>query len=259
MPRRSWPIALLLGLCLFGADPVPARAETVQEAYGAALAHFYAGRYPAAVQGLERLVAVPVHHADLFYNLGVAYYRLGKLGSAVYYFERTLALDPAAEDARHNLATAQAQAQARVKDVLRGVASETGWERAVKLLSLRGWTVGFVGLWWLLFGLFALLGRLPPGAARAGTVAVTSFVALLLLGTAVLGGGRLHTARSVRHAVVLPDQVSVREGPAPGTRNLFSLHAGLKVRFLVEEGGFVQIRLANGLEGWVARGELGLL
>ncbi len=40
---------------------------------------------------------------ELYYNLGNAYYRIGKMGRAVIYYERALKLDPSFQDARTNL------------------------------------------------------------------------------------------------------------------------------------------------------------
>lgn len=41
--------------------------------------------------------------SDLYYNLGNSYYRQGKLGKAILYYEKALRLDPSNEDARANL------------------------------------------------------------------------------------------------------------------------------------------------------------
>lgn len=41
--------------------------------------------------------------SELYYNLGNSYYRQGKLGKAILYYERALRLDPSNKDARANL------------------------------------------------------------------------------------------------------------------------------------------------------------
>ena len=77
-----------------------------------------AGSLPAAIQadstynardyeGAVRLYHKAINDngptATIYYNLGNAYYRLGKLGRAVVYYERALSLDPSLTDARTNL------------------------------------------------------------------------------------------------------------------------------------------------------------
>lgn len=41
--------------------------------------------------------------SDLYYNIGNSYYRQGKLGKAILYYEKALRLDPSNDDARANL------------------------------------------------------------------------------------------------------------------------------------------------------------
>jgi len=61
------------------------------------------GLYEAA---LERYNAVIMHgreSAELYYNMGNAAYRANSIGHAILYYEKALKLDPAYEDAIHNL------------------------------------------------------------------------------------------------------------------------------------------------------------
>ena len=249
----------LVGLLLLGMWPRASAAETVDQAYRAALKHYYGGRFAAAARGLERLVALPTRHEELYYNLGCTYYRLGKLGPAIYNFERALEVDGDFEDARYNLAVARKAAASQVKDVLKGAGATPWWIQVVGVLHASSWWVLFLVLWWsLLAGIF-LLRFLPHGAGRAGVIAGNSFVALLCLSCALLLAGRLHLARGVRQAVVLADSVSAREGPDGAARSLFKVHAGLKVRLRGESSGWLRVRLANGLEGWLPGRELGRL
>ncbi len=82
------------------------------------LATFAAGEAPMAIQADSAYnardfnAAVRLYHqavnndgpsATVYYNLGNAYYRIGKPGRAVIYYERALSLDPSLSDARTNL------------------------------------------------------------------------------------------------------------------------------------------------------------
>jgi tetratricopeptide (TPR) repeat protein len=252
--KRALMIAILL--CL---GPTSARAETIDQAYARAVQDYYAGRYERAVEGLERIATIPLEHEDLHYNLGCAYFRLGRLGPAIYHFERALLLDPGAEDASFNLETTRAQVAASVKDELRGAASEPWWVRVVSALSLHSWTVIFLCLWWASLGLLLLLRFLSPGPARSGLIAGDSLLGLLALIAALILAGRIYLGARVPSGIVLPDQLAVREGPDGGTKVSFTIHAGLRVRLQTKGEGWTRIRLANGLEGWVPEKEIGRL
>jgi hypothetical protein len=247
--------ALALTLLLGG----KAGATTVDQAYAAALKDYYAGRYEPAVEAFERVLAIPLEHPDVHYNLGCAYFRLGKLGYAIYHFERALLLDPGAEDAAFNLQTVRTMVAGKIKDELKGAAKDPFWVRAVSLTSQARWAVLFLVLWWLTLGTLFLLRYVSPGPARAGLVAANSFVALLALVGGLLLGGRLYLDERVTVGIVLPDRLAVREGPDATTKVTFRLHAGLRVRLQGGAGDWSRIRLANGLEGWVRKREVGVL
>jgi tetratricopeptide (TPR) repeat protein len=250
---------LVAGVLLAAAMVSSAYAETVDEAYARALRDYYAGRYDKAVEGMERLLAVPVEHEDVHYNLGCAYFRSDKLGPAIYHFERAMALDPGAEDARFNLDTSRALVAARVKDEIKGAASEPWWVRLVSTLSLRSWAIIFLGLWWATLGVLFALRYTHAGPARAGLIAVNSILAGLALSSALLLAGRVYLGRRVPSGIVLPDQLAVREGPDASTKISFTVHAGLRVRLQARGDGWMRVRLANGLEGWVPQREIGAL
>ena len=257
MMRRLHLLAPLLAV-LVAAPAAPARAETLAEAQARALQDYYAGRYDRAVQGLQRILAIPVENEDLHYDLGCAYFRLGKLGPAIYHFERALSLAPADEDARFNLDTARAALAGRVKDEIKGASDEPLWVRLTTGLQLRNWALIFLGLWWGTLAILFLL-RFLRGPLRAGLIAVNSLLAALTAVAALGLAARSYHDTRVRAGIVLPDQVAVREGPDTSAKTSFRLHAGLRVRLQQSLNGWTRIRLPNGLEGWVPDGEVGRL
>lgn len=67
--------------------------------------------YQAAVALYNKALAQGNVSAGVYYNLGNAYYRDGKIGRAVIAYERALRIDPANSDARANLAFVRSQLQ----------------------------------------------------------------------------------------------------------------------------------------------------
>ncbi len=258
-------LALWCGLSLFlsisGSFVISgvASAETLDQAYDLALKDYYAGRYEKAVEGFTRILGVPTEHEDLHYNLGCAYYRLDKLGPAIYHFERALTLAPNFEDARFNLKTSRAAMARRVKDELKGATDAPWWVRLVNMLSLQTWSILFLALWWLSLGILLLLRYLNLGPARSGLIAGNCFTGLMTLACGVLLAGRIYLGAGVPVGIVLPDGMKVREGPSSSTKVTFTLHAGHRVRLQAREKGWVRIRLPNGLEGWVPDEQVGAL
>lgn len=255
---RRWLCVALLGASamLLGRA---AYAETIQSTYAEALRRYHAGDNDAAVTGFERILALPLHHPDLYYNLGNAYFRNGELGLAIYNYERALALQPSAEDVRFNLRTARKAAVSKVKDVVKGGNQLSGLARVTSQLSLAGWFTLFAIFWWLLLVGLIVTRFLGAGPWRSGIFALVGLMALGCLASGPLLGLSYQQQLRNRQAIVLRPSIDVREGPRADARKSFAIHAGLSVRVKQSEGEWVRIRLANGLEGWVQRSSVGLL
>jgi tetratricopeptide (TPR) repeat protein len=234
-----------------------ARADLIDEAWRRGNDAYFRGDYAGAVAAYEQLDRQNVVSADLYYNLGVAYFRLGNLGRAVWSFERAVGLDPEDEDARFNLAQTRKLAERRVHDKIEGAERDAIWIRAVTFFTGSQQTWLFLLLY---LGCFTLLffwrrardaSRAVLGAGAALTGAAAALVGLLLVGRVALD--------RIPFAVVLPDVVAVKEGADPNYRTSFAVHAGLRVRLLERDQDWLRIRLANGLEGWVRDQDIGQL
>lgn len=258
-PRSTTWVARGLGLALAAALFLarPAHADRADEAWKRATDAYFRGDYAAAIAAYEQLDRQGIVSADLTYNLGVAYFRVGQLGHAIWAFERAAALDPDAEDARYNLAQARKLAGRRAIDKIEGAERDPAWIRVVTLLTTSTQTWLFLALYGGCFALLFLRRR-----AAADTRAALSASAAILGATALLAGALL-VGRAVLErlpfGIVLPDEVAVKEGADANYRTSFEVHAGLRVRLLERDQDWVRIRLANGLEGWVRGQEVGRL
>ena len=220
---------------------------------------YFHGRFKEAIDAYEQVAALGVRSADLFYNLGNAYLKNGQLGPAIYGYERALELDPGQEDAQFNLKAAREAARKKGEDKLVGAEGTPLWMRAVQpyTVGMLGWV--FLGMYLALFLSLIVLHFVTPGFLRVGLWATFAFLVVGSALSAALLGARLYLADRVEQAIVLPDQVQVKEGPDPNYQPMFSVHAGLRVRVTEKEQDWVRVRLANGLEGWLREADLGRL
>ena len=238
-----------------------ARADVLDEAWKRGNDAFLRGDYPAAVAAYEQLDRQQVASPELTYNLGNAYFRQNQLGRAIWAWERTLALDPGADDARYNLALARKLAERRVVDKLEGADRDPWWTRVVTELTLSTETWLFLAFY---LAFFVVLGlRLRSGRVSSSDDAPAWGVLAAIFGVAAVAAGALLVGRMTLQrtpfAIVLPDAVAVKEGADPNYRTTFDVHAGLRVRLLDHDQDWVRIRLANGLEGWVHDRDVGRL
>jgi hypothetical protein len=235
------------------------RPANEPSAFAAANRAYKEGRYEQAIALYEALVATGVAHEDLYYDLGNAYFRAGRLGPAIYEYERALRLDPGHDDARYNLDIARQVVAERVVDRLKGAESDPWWVRLATFFSISQLTVGFLLLDVLLFGALIALRFLATGFARSSLIATAGFIGAALIGSMVLLRVQLHVHAEVHQAIVIADQVVMREGADARSAERGKLHPGVRVRLRGQEPGWLRIQLANGMEGWVPDTSIGRL
>jgi len=248
---------LLAGTLLLALPAREVRADLLDEAWKRGNDAYFRGDFAGAIAAYEQLYRQNVVSSDLYYNLGVAHFRQGSLGRAIWSFERTLAVDPDDEDARFNLAQARKLAERRVLDKIESAEREALWIRIATLLTASTETWIFVGLY---LGCFVLL-FLRRRAADDSRAALTAGAAILGTGALLAGVlllGRMNLDR-IPFGIVLPDMVAVKEGADAAYRTSFEVHAGLRVRLLDRDQDWVRVRLANGLEGWLRAEDVGRL
>jgi tetratricopeptide (TPR) repeat protein len=245
----------LIALLLVTVPPaISAKFNNANDAY-------LRGDFATARREFEEVARERTQDAIVFYNLGNAHFREGRLGPATYAYERALALNPSgpvAEDIAFNLRIARAAANKLAREKLQGTDRPSWWEQLLTGLPPEPVVVVFLILWAAFFMGLILVKRMA-GVTRATVVALTASFGI----TACLLGAWL-TARAwydetVVRGIVLPDRTEAREGPDPSHRATFPLHAGLRVRIMDHDSSWVRVRLSNGLEGWLPEQEIGRL
>jgi hypothetical protein len=217
--------------------------------------------YEAAVAKYEQVLR-KVQHEDIYYNLGNAYFRLAEkgqpndLGRAILSYERALVLDPGFEDARFNLDVARELVGTRYgADKVKDADRDPFWIRVVTVLPLK--TLAFVFLIFdvLFFGVLIVIRFLPTGFLRTGLVVGNVFAGLAGLAFGILLLGHVVFRETVHVGVVVSDEVTMHEKHDPASREGPKLHAGHRAVIVSEDrdSGWLFIRLANNMEGWVPK------
>ena len=112
MKRIFLVLALLLGLCVRAAAPLD-----TEKIWNDANTAYVNADYPAATEGYERLLGEGYESAQLYLNLGNAYFKRGMNGRAILNYRKALRLAPGDEDIRYNLSIAEARTQDRIESV----------------------------------------------------------------------------------------------------------------------------------------------
>jgi len=241
----------------FGTDPLISGFQEIETDHLNVDSLFYSanelyeqGSYEPALEMYNAVILNGKESADLYYNMGNAAYRSNSIGHAILYYEKALKLEPAHEDASHNL------------DFVSRYRLDAFEE--VPVFFLGAWMKGFVLLFpeqtWsilaLIFFVIILSGVLIYLFSRYMVLKKAGFIGGLV--SLVLFLITLSSAISRHRDIVNPDtgiilapSVVVRSSPSESGTELFILHEGTRIRVNEEVSGWQNIKVIDGREGWI--------
>jgi len=210
---------------------------------GAANQAYLAGEYGAAIARYEAALGAGADGADLWFNLGNAYYRAGQHGRAALAFERALRRSPGDAAARENLELVRGQSEAA-----HVAPREPFFDRVGGRVDPDAAAAALVVCWSLACTAWLVRRLLRNTLARA--LAATG-LAVLLLATAAAAATVAATwqVRGAGQAVVV-EAGEVLHAPDPSAARVFTAPEGLKLESDRRIGTFAHVRLGE-REGWI--------
>ena len=207
-------------------------------------------QYQKAAQIYEQLLKHG-ESADLYYNLGNAYYRMDDITHAVLAYERALLLSPGDADVRFNLQMARSKTIDKI--VPESEMFFVTWYRSlVRLMSVDAWARTSIvallcAMLLVLVYLFAQRIWLRKVGFFGGALFLVVFLAANIFG--------FQQQQSLLHrtgAVIIRSAVTVKSTPSKNGTDLFILHEGTRVNIIDDTmRGWREIRVADGKSGWV--------
>jgi tetratricopeptide (TPR) repeat protein len=248
--KRIW-IWAVLGVVLFSFRPCTASNQARK--FFSALEAYKAGNYGAAAAQFEAIARTGVRNGRLFYNLGNAYLKDGKLGPAILWYERALNLMPDDPDLHFNLNYARSLTKDAPGESVSPLARIFFfWEYYLSNGTVILLAIGFNVLFWVLLGVWLLLRRrILIRSAMAAAAAALIFV--------LTAGYNYYETAHPSTAIVLPEQAAIRSGLQDSSTQLFVLHAGARVKVLKRLRNHYQIRFSADKIGWVGKDKIGII
>ena len=244
-------ISISLASCLL---PLSSHALTKAEADSS----YVRGEYQQAIKEYESLLKNGAS-ADLYYNLGNAYYRTENITKAVLNYERALLLSPSDRDIRFNLQMARSKTIDKITPE-QEMFFITWYRSLVNLASVDGWAR--TALWAL--ALAIVLALLYLFSDRIWLRKVGFFGALFLIAIFVFSNIFAHQQKELlvnrKGAIVIASSVTVKSTPDKKGTDLFILHEGTKVTITDSSmREWKGVRLADGKEGWIETKQIELI
>ncbi len=212
---------------------------------------YYAnGMYENAAKLYQQVADSGYAAAELFYNLGNAYFKVHDIPHAILYYERAHLLDPGNEDISYNLDLARTYVTDKT-DVLPEFFLVAWYHWFLERLPADGWAVlsmitFFLGLVLLTLYVFSQKKGLKKTGFTTGMV-MLFFAALSFL----FAWQSKHILTAHDHAIVMSPAVTVKSSPGEEGTDLFVIHEGLKVAVEDSVDHWTEIRLQDGSKGWL--------
>jgi tetratricopeptide (TPR) repeat protein len=200
------------------------------------------GYFKEAVASYETLVRSGPLSANLFYDLGNAYFRTGDFGRAILNYERALGLERHHPEAAANLQIARDEARALEMQQSRP-------ERYLQFASVNQYGIAAAVAFWV--GAFCIVALIfaRRRSARLIALSILSFSVCALAILAIYEIDRGSKGRTL--AVVTGDDMQARLATADTANSVLALPPGSEINILSTRGDWIYAALPNNLRGWI--------
>lgn len=247
---------LFLALCISAASA----AATVSDCAGieAGTKAYNESDFERAIDEWRTCVDNGIEDADLYYNLGNAYFRNGKLGFSIFYYKKALRLRANDDDIQHNLKFAQAMTRDKVEDEEENPIL-SGLFKAHHALSLKAQLFTLLAIFWLI-AFIGIAGRIVIGERAKNICTGAIFVLTAIF--CVIGSSaayKIFVLEKEICGVVTATDADVTSAPSDKSQTLNTLSEGTTFEVISEQGNFAEIRLGEKIKGFVKLSEVGII
>ena len=208
-----------------------------------------------AIIHYESILAQEYVSAEVYFNLGNAYFRSGNIPLAILNFERALKHAPSDEDIQFNLRLAKLRTVDKIEAVPE-IWFIAKMNNLYQLLPLDLWATLII-----VMALFSVLCIILYVTTTNVFLKKNGFFGAIVFGVLFLGTFYLaqtsydHLVNDDR-AVVLQPTLTVKSSPDKSGNDLFVVHEGLTVKVVDRTMDWSRIKLPDGNIGWVQSGSL---
>lgn len=224
-------------------------AENFKILSDSAMNHYLNNDYENALKIYDSIYQQSYSSADLFYNMGNCHYKLGDIANSIYFYEKALVIQPNDKDIQHNLGIANLSLKNKVEQ-LPEIFYISWYNKFISLISSDGWAILSIILFitsLILFGLFLFSKKIV--LRKTGfIVGIIFFISSLC--TLIFSRTQAKKITDNHYAIIFESSM-VKSSPGSESHNLFEIDEGLKVFVKDSVNSWINIRLADGKEGWI--------
>lgn len=211
--------------------------------------------YTLAIEKYQSILDNGKHSAELYFNLGNAYYKLNNIAPSIYYYEKALQLAPNDKDILNNIAFAR---NMTIDDV--ATIPEIGFSKFVNsitnMVSFDAWAMMAVGFLILFVVLFLSYYFSYTSVKKRIAFVVSSASIVLACVSVAIAYHNYNLKKNDRPAIVFAKESQIKSEPNLRSTEAFKLHEGAKVQILDTVNNWKRIKLADGKTGWIVSDDI---
>jgi len=232
-----------------------AQTEELSSVFEDANRLYLAQKYDAAISRYESVINNGYESGEVYFNLGNAYFKSGKLQYAILNYERAKKIIPNDDDVEFNLQLARVQLVDKVESIPELFIYR--WiDSILSAFSLHTmvWMIYFLFL--AVLGLFSVfLFTRTVESKRYSLMSAMFLTFFLVIGIANFLIQSYRQSNS-EFAIVMTDVANIKSAPDSNGNDLFVIHRGIKVQVLDSVNKWSKIRLVDGKVGWIPEKEV---
>lgn len=250
---------LLIGLGMFGmlsasssamAQEAPAKSETILSLKQKADDAYSKGKYLDAIESYEAALKKG-KSANLYYNLGNAYYRTDNVTRAIINYEKARLLAPGDDDIIHNLEVARSKTIDNIQPGEK-IFFKVWYENIKTSMDIDTWaTLSLVSLVVALLLFLVYLFVKNMMLRKVAFYLSVALVIVFILGNVFASQLKDYTTNS-KCAVIVSPTATAKKTPTEQGADACILHEGTRGDVIDALKGWYEIRLADGTEGWIS-------
>ncbi len=233
-------------------------AKNLDSTFHAANELYAKKEYQKSIELFETLIAGGATSPEIFYNLGNAFFRTGKLGRAILFYEKARQLSPDDDDIRYNLKVASVRITDKI-DALPTLFVIKWIDEGASFFSINSWAyIVYLFFILLLVAVYLFLFSNRSEHQKKYFYLSAIFLFLFIISSALVG--RLNYLDSnFEYGIIVENTVAVKSSPDNSSSDVFVIHEGLKVEVLDKVEEWRKIKLPDGKVGWITKNEIGII
>jgi tetratricopeptide (TPR) repeat protein len=205
--------------------------------------------YSAAISFYDSILISGMESSELYYNLGNCHFKTNDRANAIWHYEKSLKLNNN-EKTKHNLDLVKLKIIDRIEP-LPQLFYKKWWINLTQNLSTQVWQILTLFGMWFIF-ILQLISQFTSLKNKLITKIFSAITVIILLITQI----SYHNNFTKKEAIIFSETITVNSAPTSSSTNLFTLHAGSKVEIIDTIGDWINIKIANGNSGWIAKNSI---